>query len=256
MSNNEIQANARLKGKVAVVTGASKGIGAAIARSLAREGASVVVNYASSEVDALNVVRDIEATGGKAIAVKANVGSPEDIARLFAAADGAFGRLDILVNNAGVYAFTPIEAITAENVDGMFDVNVRGLLLCTKEAAARFPSQGGNIVNVGSVVGEMAPAAASVYAATKASVNAITRVLAKELGPRQVRVNAVNPGPIVTEGFKSAGFAGDIEASMVANTPLGRVGQPGDVADVVAFLVSDEARWITGTLLDTAGGWR
>src|ERR1700744_4770644 len=209
MSTNEIQVNARLTGKVAMVTGASKGIGAAIARSLAREGASVVVNYASSEGDARKVVADIEAAGGKAVAVKANVGNADDIERMFKAADDAFGRLDILVNNAGVYAFTPIETITADNVDAMFDINVRGLLLCTKEAVARFPSQGGNVINVGSVVGEMAPAAASVYAATKASVNAITRVLAKELGPRQTRVNAVNPGPIVTEGFKTAGFAGD-----------------------------------------------
>jgi 3-oxoacyl-[acyl-carrier protein] reductase len=254
--NSSISRAERLKGKVALVTGASKGIGAAIAKTLAREGASVVVNYASSEIDANRVVSEIEKAGGKAVAVQASVASAADVKRLFEASDKAFGRLDILINNAGVYAFTPIEAVNEENFASMFDVNVRGLLLASKEAVARFPAEGGTIVNVGSVVGEIAPPAASVYAGTKAAVNAITRVLAKELGSRQIRVNAVNPGPIVTEGFKSAGMAGDIEASMVASTPLGRVGQPDDVAEAVAFLVSDDARWITGSLVDTAGGWR
>lgn len=245
-----------LKGKVAVVTGASKGIGAGVAQRLAAQGASVVVNFASSQVDADRVVSAINAMGGQAIAVRADLAIDADIEHLFNVTRQAYGRLDILVNNAGRYAMSPLETLTRETIDGMFDVNVGGLLLASKAAVAMFPEGAGHIVNIGSVVGEMAPGMASIYVGTKGAVNAITRSLARELGPRGIRVNAVNPGPVFTEGFRAAGFAGEIENSMVQNTPLGRVGQPADVASVVAFLVSEEANWVTGSLLDAAGGWR
>ena len=246
-----------LKGKTAVVTGASKGIGAGVAKELAARGAAVVVNYASSRDGAERVVADITNAGGKAISVGANVGVPDEIGSLFKAAKDAYGKVDILVNNAGIYAFSPIETLTSETIMSMLNVNVVGLLLCTTAALPLFPKAGGSIINIGSVVGEMAPPTATVYAGSKGAVNSITRVLAKELGPKGIRVNAVNPGPISTEGFKAAGFIeSGFEAQMVSSTPLGRIGQPDDVAAIVAFLASNDARWITGSLLDAAGGWR
>ena len=256
MSHPASQSNTTLSGKVAIVTGASKGIGAGIARELAARGASVVVNYASSAQDGQRVVAEIVAAGGKAIAVGANVAVQADIDRLFAATKEAFGTLDILVNNAGVYAITPLDTLNMESIRAMFDINVAGLLMSTKAAVAAFPARGGNIVNIGSVVGELPPAMISLYAGTKGAVNTITRSLAKELGPRNIRVNAVNPGLVKTEGFKTAGFEGDFENMMVAATPLGRAGQPADIATVVAMLVSDDAHWMSGSLVDAAGGWR
>jgi 3-oxoacyl-[acyl-carrier protein] reductase len=248
---------AKLIGKVAVVTGASKGIGAGIAKELAAQGASVVVNYASSKEGAEKVVAEITRAGGKAIAVGGSVAKAGEIDGLFAAAKKAYGKVDILVNNAGVYAFSPLEGITEEEVDRIFDTNVKGLLLATKAGVSLFPPEGGSVINIGSVVSEATPPGSSVYSGTKGAVDAITRVFAKELGPKKIRVNAVNPGPVSTEGFKSAGFEGsDFEKGMVQSTPLGRIGQPDDVASVVAFLASDDARWITGSLLQAAGGMR
>lgn len=247
----------KLKGKVAIVTGASKGIGAGIAKQLASDGASVVVNYSSDKAGADKTVAEITKAGGKAIAVGASVANAAGIDTLFSEAKKAFGAVDILVNNAGVYKFAPIEAITAEDIDFMFDINVKGLLLATKAAVIQFPATGGNIINIGSVASEGSSPNASVYSGTKGAVDIITRALAKELGPKNIRVNAVNPGPIVTEGFKSAGVEGsEFEKNMIAGTPLGRIGQPDDVATVVSFLVSDDAKWVTGALLQTAGGLR
>jgi 3-oxoacyl-[acyl-carrier protein] reductase len=249
--------NQTLANKVAVVTGASKGIGAAIAKELASRGAAVVVNYASSRAAAENVVAAIEKEGGRAIAVGASVAKPEEVAVLFAETKRAFGKLDILVNNAGVYAFTPLEAITPELVASMFEVNVVGLLLASRAALPLFPVVGGSIINIGSVIGTIAPPTAAVYSGSKGAVNSITHVLAKELAPKRIRVNTINPGAVATEGFVAAGFAGsDFETQMVASTPLGRVGQPRDIATVAAFLASDDAGWLTGSLLDAAGGWR
>jgi 3-oxoacyl-[acyl-carrier protein] reductase len=246
-----------LKDKVAVVTGASKGIGAGIAKELAARGASVVVNYASSKKGADTVVAEIAKAGGKAVAIGGSVAKPADIDALFAETKRIFGKVDILVNNAGVYAFSPLENITSESISSLFDVNVGGLLLTTKAAVPLFPPDGGSIINIGSVVSDKTPPASAVYSGTKGAVDAITRVLAKELGPKQIRVNAVNPGPVVTEGFKSAGFAGsDFEKQMVQETPLGRVGVPEDIASVVGFLASDEAHWVTGSLIQVAGGMR
>jgi 3-oxoacyl-[acyl-carrier protein] reductase len=247
----------KLTGKVAVVTGASKGIGAAIAKELAAQGASVVVNYASSKEGADKVVAEITKAGGKAIAVGGSVAKAAEIDKLFAETKKAYGRLDILVNNAGVYEFAPLEGITEESIEKMFGINVRGLLLATKAGVALFPPEGGNVINIGSVVSEQTPPMSATYSGTKGAVDAITRVLAKELGPKKIRVNAVNPGPVVTEGFKSAGVEGsDFEKSMLQGTPLGRLGQPDDVAKVVAFIASGDAGWVTGSLLQTAGGMR
>lgn len=248
---------AKLTGKVAVVTGASKGIGAGIAKELAAQGASVVVNYASSKEGAEKVVAEITKAGGKAIAVGGSVAKAGDIEKLFAETKKAYGKVDILVNNAGVYAFAPLEAITEEEIDRIFDTNVKGLLLATKAGVALFPPEGGSVINIGSVASEQTPPMSGVYSGTKGAVDAITRVFAKELGPKKIRVNAVNPGPVVTEGFKTAGVEGsDFEKSMLQGTPLGRLGQPDDVATVVAFLASDDARWVTGSLLQAAGGLR
>lgn len=247
----------KLKGKVAVVTGASKGIGAAIAKELAAQGASVVVNYATSREGADKVVRDITASGGKAMATGGSVADEHDIEALFGETKKAFGTLDILVNNAGVYTFAAIDQITKSEIDRMYGTNVTGLLLATKAGVALFPEHGGSIINIGSVASDQTPPMSSVYSGTKGAVDAITRALAKELGPRKIRVNAVNPGPVLTEGFQSGGFEGnDLVNQLVQQTPLGRIGTPDDIASVVAFLASDDARWITGSLLQAAGGLR
>ena len=246
-----------LNGKVAVVTGASKGIGAGIAKDLAAHGASVVVNYSSSKEGADKVVTEISRTGGKAIAVGGSVAKFEEIDQLFAETKRVYGKVDILVNNAGVYAFSPIETLTNESISAMFSVNVFGLMLATKAALPLFTEEGGSIINIGSVIGEMAPAQASIYAGTKGALNSITRVFAKELAQRKIRVNAVNPGAVLTEGFESAGFKDSpFEAHMVQNTPLGRLGTPRDIADLVTYLASENSGWITGSLIDAAGGWR
>ncbi len=248
---------ANLTGKVAVVTGASKGIGAGIAKALAAAGASVVVNYASDKAGAEKVVGEIKAKGGTAVAFGASVTKQAEIDALFAETKKQFGKVDVLVNNAGVYAFHPLEAITVEEIDRIFGTNVTGLLLTSKAALPLFPAEGGSIINIGSVVSEVTPEYSAVYTGTKGAVDAITRVLAKELGPKKIRVNAVNPGMVQTEGATSLGIIGsDFEANAVKDTPLGRVGQPADIADVVAFIASDDARWVTGSLLQAGGGLR
>jgi 3-oxoacyl-[acyl-carrier protein] reductase len=248
---------AKLSGKVAVVTGASKGIGAEIARQLAAAGAAVVVNYSSSKTGADKVVSDITAAGGKAIAVQANVVTQADIQRLFAATIQAFGRVDILVNNAGVYEFAPLAEITTEHYHKIFDVNVLGLLLTTQEAVKHFGDDGGSIINISSIVATLAPPQASVYSATKAAVDAITRSLAQELGPRKVRINSINPGMIETEGTHTAGIIeSEMHKHMEAVTPLGRIGQPADIAAAAVFLASADSAWITGETLYISGGMR
>jgi 3-oxoacyl-[acyl-carrier protein] reductase len=247
----------KLDGKVAVVTGASKGIGASIAGHLAEEGAAVVVNYASSKEAAERVVRDIQAKGGRAIAVQGDVARQADIERLFAETIRAFGRVDILVNNAGVYEFAPLEQVTEAHFRRHFDLNVLGLLLASKAAAALFPSQGGSIVNISSFASTAAVGGSSVYSATKAAVDSLTRTLATELGPRNIRVNAVNPGMVDTEGTRAGGITeSDLRRQVEAQTPLGRIGQPRDVAPAVAFFASDDAAWITGETLLITGGMR
>ena len=246
---------ADLTGKVAVVTGASKGIGAAIAKHLAAAGASVVVNYASSKAGGDAVVAEIVQAGGKAVAVGGSVAVESEVAALFAQAKDTYGKVDILVNNAGVFAFVPLEHITPKEYKRQFDVNVLGVLLATKAALPLFPETGGSVINISSVVSRMAPPANTIYSATKGAVDTITKSLAKELGPRQIRVNAINPGLVVTEGVEAAGIlGGDIEAQVLAGTPLGRLGQPDDVALPVVFLASDAARWITGETIFVSGG--
>ena len=247
----------KLAGKVAVVTGASKGIGASIATHLGAAGAAVVVNYASSKAGADKVVSEITKQGGRAVAVQADISKPEDIKRLFAETTKAFGKLDILVNNAGVYEFAPLESITPENYHRLFNINVLGLLLASQEAAKLFGSAGGSIVNIGSVVATSAPPSVSVYSATKAAVNAITKSLAQELGPRKIRVNAVCPGMVDTEGFRAADIdESDFRKAMEQQTPLGRIGKPDDIAPAVVFLVSDDSAWTTGETLYISGGFR
>jgi|SRR5690242_2902838 len=246
----------KLTGKVALVTGASKGIGAGIARALAAEGAAVVVNYASSRAGADAVVADIAKAGGKAVAVRGDVSKAADAKALADAAIEHFGRIDILVNNSGVYEFGALEQITEEHYHKQFNVNVLGLLLVT-QAAARHMGEGSSIVNVSSLVTRIVPAASAVYTGTKGAVDAITGVLSQELGPRKIRVNAVNPGVVETEGTHSAGFIGsDFEAGAVAKTPLGRIGQPKDIASIVTFLASDDSYWLNGEILFAAGGAR
>jgi 3-oxoacyl-[acyl-carrier protein] reductase len=246
----------KLTGKVAVVTGGSKGIGAAIAKALAAQGASVVVNYASSKAGADSVVDAITAAGGKAVAVGGDVSKAADAQGIIDTAVETYGRLDILVNNSGVYEFAPIEEITEEHFHKHFNVNVLGLLLTT-QAAVKHLGEGGSIVNVSSVVSRITPPGSAVYTATKSAVDGITAVLAKELGPRKIRVNSVNPGMVATEGTHSAGIIGsDFETWAVSTTPLGRIGQPDDIADVVAFLASDDSRWMTGESLIASGGSR
>jgi 3-oxoacyl-[acyl-carrier protein] reductase len=245
----------KLAGKVAVVTGASKGIGAAIARHLAAEGAAVVVNYASSKTGADKVVAEITGAGGKAVAVQGDVSKKADITRLFAETKKVFGKVDILVNNAGIYEFGPLENVTEDHFHKQFNLNVLGLLLTTQEAVKHFPPTGGSIVNISSVVGRSPVANASVYSATKGAVDAITKSLAKELGPKKIRVNSLNPGMIETEGLHAVGFAeGEFRKQIEANTPLGRIGQPDDTAKVAVFLASDDSGWVTGETLLVSGG--
>jgi 3-oxoacyl-[acyl-carrier protein] reductase len=247
----------KLQGQVAVVTGASKGIGAAIAEHLAAVGAAVVVNYASSRAGADAVVERIRKADGKAVAVQADVSKPEDIRRLFAETKKAFGKLDILVNNAGIYQFAPLEAISPEHFHKHFDLNVLGLLLTTQEAVKHFGPSGGSIINISSGAATSAPPNTSVYSATKAAVNAISRSLAQELGPRKIRVNVVSPGVTETEGLHTTGISGsDFQRQLEAQTPLGRVGQPNDIAPAVVFLASAESAWITGENLYVSGGLR
>jgi 3-oxoacyl-[acyl-carrier protein] reductase len=247
----------KLSGKVAVVTGASKGIGASIAEHMATEGASVVVNYAASKSGAEAVVARIAEKGGKAIAVQGNVALVEDIRRLFAETKKAYGKVDILVNNAGVYEFAPLEAITPEHVQKHLSVNVVGLIFTTQEAVKLMGPEGGSIVNIGSIVGPMPGPQASVYSASKAAVDAISISLSQELGPRKIRVNSLNPGMIETEGLRKSGLSeGAFRDQQERETPLGRIGHPDDIASAATFLASDDARWITGQVIIAAGGKR
>ena len=247
----------KLEGKTAVVTGASKGIGASIAMHLAAEGAAVVVNYSSSKEGADRVVGEIKGNGGKAIAVQANVAKEADIRRLFEESKKAFGRIDILVNNAGIYEFAPLEEVTAEHFHRQFDLNVLGLILASREAVKLFGPAGGNIINISSVAATVAMPGASVYSATKAAVDAITKSLAKELGPRKIRVNAINPGMVETEGVRAAGISSsEIRTQVESQTPLGRIGQPRDIAPAAVFLASADSDWITGETFHIAGGYR
>jgi len=254
MSNSNTK---KLAGKVAVVTGASKGIGASIARHLAAEGASVVVNYASSKAGADKVVTEITGNGGTAVAVQADVAKKADIERLFAETKKKLGAPDILVNNAGVYEFLPLETVTEEHFHRLFNLNVLGLILTTQEAVKQFDSKGGSVINISSVASTITPPGGSVYSATKAAVDAVTKSLAKELGPRKIRVNAINPGMVETEGLHSAGIVeSDFRKQTEAKTPLGRIGQPEDIAPAVVFLASADASWITGETFYVTGGVR
>ena len=247
----------KLNGKVAVVTGASKGIGAAIAKHLAAEGAAVVVNYSSSKAGADAIVKEITAQGGKAIAVQANVAKQVDVEYLFAEAKRAFGRLDILVNNAGIYEFAPLENVTEELFHKQFNVNVLGLLLATQAGVKLFDSAGGSVINISSVVSTLGFPNASVYCGTKGAVDSITRSLAAELGPRGIRINAINPGMVETEGFHSAGIGeSEMRQQVEAQTPLRRIGQPQDIATLATFLASTDSAWITGETFVVSGGFR
>lgn len=247
----------RLSGKVAIVTGASKGIGAAIARHVADAGAAVVVNYASDQGGAERVVAEIKAKGGRAVAVRANLAKPAEVKKLFAEAKRAFDRVDVLVNNAGVYEFQPLEQLTEESYRKMYDLNVLGLTLAIQEAARHFGAAGGSIVNISSLAAFAPPATASLYSGTKAAVDAITRSLAKELGPRNIRVNCINPGMVQTEGVKAAGFdEGDFRKMVESQTPLGRIGRPDDIGPAAVFFASDDSSWITGETLVISGGMR
>lgn len=246
----------KLTGKVAVVTGASKGIGAGIAKELAAEGAAVVVNFASSPAGAEAVVREITGAGGRAVAVQANVAKRPDIERLFAETKRQFGRLDILVNNAGVFEFSPLENITEGHFHRQFDLNVLGLILTVQEAVRQFDSLS-SIINISSVVSTRAMPGGAVYSATKAAVDAVTRSLSRELGPRRIRVNSINPGLVETEGTQSAGVAeGDFRRAFEAEAPLGRIGKPQDIANAALFLAANESAWITGESFYVSGGYR
>jgi 3-oxoacyl-[acyl-carrier protein] reductase len=246
----------KLEGKVALVTGASKGIGAAIAKELAAQGAAVAVNYSTSKAGADKVVAEIKAAGGKAIAVHGNVGEPEAIGPLVATVARELGPLTTLVNNAGVYEFSPIESVTPEHFHKQFNVNVLGLLLTTQAALQHFSPKGGSIINIGSVAAD-GVGTASVYSATKGAVDSVTQSLAQELGSKQIRVNSLNPGMVETEGVHTAGFIGsDFHKEVITRTPLGRIGQPGDIATIAAFLASDDATWVNGQTIQAAGGNR
>jgi len=245
----------KLAGKVAVVTGASKGIGAEIAKQLAAEGASVVVNYSSSKTGADKVVSEITAKGGKAVAIKANVAEKTEIEKLFSETKKAFGKLDVLVNNAGVYEFQPLENVTEEHFHKQFNLNVLGLVLASKEAAKYIDGDGGSIINISSIVSTSPVPAASIYSATKGAVDTVTKALAKELGPRRIRVNAINPGMVETEGVQAAGFdKSDFRRDIESRTPLGRIGQVEDIAPAAVFFASNDSSWITGETLVIAGG--
>ena len=247
----------QLKSKVAVVTGASKGIGASIAKSLAAEGAAVVVNYASSKEGADRVVNEITKQGGKAVAVQGDVSKSADVKRLFAETKKAFGRLDVLINNAGVYEFTPLADATEQQFQRLFTTNVLSVILTSQEAAKLFGPEGGSIVNIGSAASHITPPASAVYSATKGAVDTVTRVLAKELGPRKIRVNSINPGMVETEGAHTGGFMGsDFQKQMEAQTPLGRIAQPEDIAPIAVFLASANSGWLTGETLLATGGLR
>jgi 3-oxoacyl-[acyl-carrier protein] reductase len=249
--------NGKLKGKVAVVTGASKGIGAGIAKEFAAQGASIVVNYASAKQDADRVVDEISKHGGKAIAIQGNVSNKAEVERLFAEAEKAFGKIEILVNNAGVYEFTPLEEVTEQQFHKMFDTNVLGMLLATQEALKHFNADGGSIINIGSLASSLTPPTAVVYNATKGAVDAITHTLAKELGPRKIRVNSINPGMVITEGAVAGGYTeGDMRKTFESLTPLGRIGQTEDIAPAAVFFASPDSEWITGETLLIAGGLR
>ena len=249
--------NGKLNGKVAVVTGASKGIGAGIAKEFAAEGAAVIVNYASSKADADKVVNEITKRGGKAVAVQGSVTRKDDVEKLFSAAEKAFGKVDILVNNAGVYEFVPLENVTEQQFHKMFDTNVLGMLLATQEALKHFKAEGGSIINIGSLASSLTPPTAVVYNATKGAVDAITRTLAKELGPRKIRVNSINPGMVITEGAVAGGYTeGDMRNMFESMTPLGRVGETDDIAPAAVFFASDDSNWVTGETLLIAGGLR
>jgi 3-oxoacyl-[acyl-carrier protein] reductase len=247
----------KLQGKVAVVTGASKGIGAEIARDLAAAGAKVVVNYASSREGADKVVADITAKGGKAIGVQGDVAKVADVERLFAETKKAYGHVDILVNNAGVFKFAPIDEFSADEFHRQFNTNVLGLIQTTKEALKHFNPAGGSVINIGSTIVRSTPPGSVIYTATKGAVDSVTHVLSKELAPRKIRVNGLNPGGVVTEGAISIGaIGGEMEKRIVANTPLGRIGQPNDIAPVAVFLASDDSSWVTGETLLVSGGLR
>jgi 3-oxoacyl-[acyl-carrier protein] reductase len=249
--------NGKLTDKVAVVTGASKGIGAGIAKHLALEGASVVVNYASSKTDADKVVDEITKRGEKAVAIQGNVAKKADVERLFAASKKAFGKIDILVNNAGVYQFSPLEEITEEEFHREFNTNVLGMMLATQEALKHFGPEGGSVINIGSLASSLTPPTAVIYNATKGAVDAITRTLAKELGPRKIRVNSINPGMVITEGAIAGGYTeGDMRKMFESQTPLGRVCETDDIAPAAVFFASDDSKWITGETLLIAGGLR
>lgn len=246
-----------LQNKVALVTGASKGIGAGIAKALAAAGASVVVNYATSKSGADNVVTEITRAGGQAIASPANVAKSSDVEKLLAETKNAFGQLDILVNNAGVYHFATLEELTEKEFNRQFQTNVFGLLATTREALKHFGPGGGSVINISSVASTSAPPNSAIYSGTKGAVDSITFVLAKELAPRKIRVNAINPGPVQTEGFAAMGEeSGDFIKQMVAQTPLGRLGEPADIGDIAVFLASDASRWLTGERISASGGLR
>lgn len=252
MSNSSTQ---KLAGKVAIVTGASKGIGAAIAKDLGAAGAAVVVNYASSKEGADKVVAEIVKNGGKAIAVQGNVAKQADVDQIFAEAKKAYGRLDVLINNAGIFEFAPLDQLTEEHFHRQFNINVLGLLLASQKAAAAFGPEGGSIVNISSVVSVSPQPNAAVYSATKGAVDAITKSLSKELGARKIRVNSLNPGMVETEGVHTAGFLGtDFHKTIEAQTPLGRIGQPSDIGPVAVFLASDDSGWVSGQTILVSGG--